>query len=171
MGQKRLPALNLLLARKLLLAQNLLLAQKLMPAAKSLLSLKKSEFYFIFYQFNRTRIWKRCIPLHPELFYYTFYLSNGPKIDTSSKFAASTKIAAGTKTAASTKNGARNKNAASIKIALIFSRFYVIFLHLIVSASGNDALLYSLNFSITFYRSNWPKMSTSSNFGATQYEN
>ena len=41
MGQKRLPALNLLLARKLLLAQNLLLAQKLMPAAKSLLSLKK----------------------------------------------------------------------------------------------------------------------------------
>ena len=105
MGQKRLPALNLLLARKLLLAQNLLLAQKLMPAAKSLLSLKKSEFYFIFYfdQFNRTRIWKRCIPLHPELFYYTFYLSNGPKIDTSSKFAASAKNAAGTKIAASTK--------------------------------------------------------------------
>ena len=119
MGQKRLPTLNLMLARKLLLAQNLLLAQKLMPAAKSLLALKKSEFYFIFYQFNRTRIWKRCIPLHPELFYYTFYLSNGPKIDTSSKFAASTKIAAGTKIAASTKNGARNKNAASIKIVWI----------------------------------------------------
>ena len=59
--------------------------------------------------------------LHPELFYYTFYLSNGPKIDTSSKFAASTKIAAGTKIAASTKNGARNKNAASIKIVWIFS--------------------------------------------------
>ena len=123
MGQKRLPVLKLLLARKLLLAQNLLLAQKLMPAAKSLLSLKQSEFYFIFHQFNRTRIWKRCIPLHPELFYYTFYLSNGPKIDTSSKFAASTKIAAGTKIAASTKNGARNENAAtcSIKIAWIFS--------------------------------------------------
>ena len=119
MGQKRLPALNLLLARKLLLAHAA--SAKIDASSKIIAIIKKSEFYFIFYQFNRTRIWKRCIPLHPELFYYIFYLSNGPKIDTSSKFAASTKIAAGTKIAASTKNGARNKNAASIKIVWIFS--------------------------------------------------